>query len=412
MKTNNKVLFALLIFAISGCTKPTSNHSVGNLSGDSKVMYGDDDRNSEEQAPMELRKYKSSVGILVANSRLTQSGSKYVLSGSTNTERVASSHNEKGLCPSEKFVNEMSAGFCSGFLIAGNQFVTAGHCVEAYGIDEFKIVLGWTGEGEVPQDKVYTASRVINTANKVIALADGTYESLDFAVLQLTTSVSSFEPITLETQAESRITDPLVMIGHPTGLPMKWTDQAQIFKITDMSFGTNLDNLGGNSGSLVMNTRTGKAVGVLVSDTVINDYAYDLDGDCMKVTRVRNDFGNGQPRARVVALRYFMDPKNTVTPPSETPPSLPVPASGRSCSIQGGDERVWVYSSPDIDAADIVYLDPGTMLFVIGFEQVYFQGNSSDGVELQVLSVPNSNNSNLVGKTLYYYEILLPQICR
>jgi hypothetical protein len=72
------------------------------------------------------------------------------------------------------------------------------------------------------------------------------------------------------------------VIGHPAGLPTKVAGGA---KVRDASpegfFVANVDTYGGNSGSIVINARTGKGAGILVRGEA--DYVYK--GDC-RVSKV------------------------------------------------------------------------------------------------------------------------------
>ena len=69
------------------------------------------------------------------------------------------------------------------------------------------------------------------------------------------------------------------MIGYPWGLPAKVAGGA---KVNDTAaegyFTANLDAFGGNSGSVVINDRTGKAEGILVRGAT--DWAWDPEGNC------------------------------------------------------------------------------------------------------------------------------------
>src|SRR5262249_3665943 len=60
----------------------------------------------------------------------------------------------------------------------------------------------------------------------------------------------------------------LYVIGHPSGLPAKFADGAEVRTASDPAFFTaNLDTYGGNSGSPVFNAATHEVEGVLVRAT-------------------------------------------------------------------------------------------------------------------------------------------------
>ncbi len=70
----------------------------------------------------------------------------------------------------------------------------------------------------------------------------------------------------------------LYVIGHPSGLPTKVADGAQVCTQKGTHFSANLDTYGGNSGSAVFNAKTNEVVGILVRGA--NDYTYDMGRRC------------------------------------------------------------------------------------------------------------------------------------
>jgi V8-like Glu-specific endopeptidase len=71
----------------------------------------------------------------------------------------------------------------------------------------------------------------------------------------------------------------LVVIGHPSGLPQKVSDDGQILNNKEEDFFvTNLDTFGGNSGSPVVDLNSGMIEGILVRGE--EDYIYDFKKGC------------------------------------------------------------------------------------------------------------------------------------
>ncbi|WNG45298.1 trypsin-like peptidase domain-containing protein [Archangium minus] len=84
-----------------------------------------------------------------------------------------------------------------------------------------------------------------------------------------------------------RVGNPLYMIGHPLGMPLKYTTGGQVFALPGGTrFHTQLDGLAGNSGSPVFSGRLDKVVGMFVSSTVTADVAKHPDHDCTWFHRV------------------------------------------------------------------------------------------------------------------------------
>jgi hypothetical protein len=88
-----------------------------------EVIYGTDDRlDVFESSDSLMKKIAKSTAALVYNDNLSQDGDNLLLSDKTLQEFG-------GLCTSERFVKQMTAARCSGFLVSPDTIVTAGHCI-------------------------------------------------------------------------------------------------------------------------------------------------------------------------------------------------------------------------------------------------------------------------------------------
>ena len=95
----------------------------------------------------------------------------------------------------------------------------------------------------------------------------------DWALIRLDRKVTGHEPLKYDTSDSVKNGDPLVVIGHPAGLPTKVAGGATVRDASPKGyFVANLDTYGGNSGSAVFNAKTGVIVGILVRGE--NDYVY------------------------------------------------------------------------------------------------------------------------------------------
>ena len=92
------------------------------------------------------------------------------------------------------------------------------------------------------------------------------------------------------------LNNPVAVIGHPSGLPVKIASEANVIQTTGVmqnedgdlvpvasQFVTNLDTFGGNSGSPVINTDSYKVVGILVGGD--QDYVQSTEDLCVEVNR-------------------------------------------------------------------------------------------------------------------------------
>jgi V8-like Glu-specific endopeptidase len=231
----------------------------GNTTIDAKVIYGADNRRDyyAETNP-QIQALADSTVALIFKESLRASGDRVAISG-----RSYGASNM--LCTSEPFYDQSAAAFCSGFLVAPNTMVTAGHCItnndDCAGV---AFVFGYRynsateAPSEVSASEVYSCKRVVHTQHP--------NAGADFAVVELDRPVVGHQPLAVRQSGSVQVGDELVVIGHPSGLPTKIADGA---KVRTSSAGTgyfvaNLDTYGGNSGSAVFNAKTLEVEGILV----------------------------------------------------------------------------------------------------------------------------------------------------
>jgi V8-like Glu-specific endopeptidase len=237
-----------------------------------KVIYGEDNRvdvfESQNSAFVELS--KSTAGM-VAMSNLRSNGEEVVINSRTLKDR--------GICASERFSNQISAANCSGFLVAENVLVTAGHCIRTEAdCKSYKWVFDYKVD-HADQQAVTVASSSVYGCSRIIARSLDNTTKDDWAVIELDRKVNDRRPLSFRRSGKIRKDAPLVVIGHPTGLPTKIADGANVRSLDKKFFIANLDTYGGNSGSAVFNTTTGVVEGILVRGE--NDYVRDPARGCM-----------------------------------------------------------------------------------------------------------------------------------
>lgn len=198
------------------------------------------------------------------------------------------------LCKDEKFYNKPSISYaCSGFLVAPDLLVTAGHCMVNFG--EVRNERGMYCESYSSWVFGYSADKAGNTNTTAIP-ADNHYKCKqiiyavsddvnDYALIQLDRPVKNRRPLELLTTPVSD-TSRLKMIGHPLGLPAVLSRNAKIVKNDPalQSFSTTLDAFMGNSGSAVFN-QNNKVVGILISGTPANNLYADKKNSCERHNR-------------------------------------------------------------------------------------------------------------------------------
>ena len=304
-----------------------------------KVIYGDDNRLDLYQVTDEatLAKADSTVA-LVRSSALSQNLNGQI---SLRTSHFGDSNN---LCPAEPFREQQTAAFCSGFLVAKNIIVTAGHCISSLSdCQSTKFVFGFSIKTPswvpnlIENSEVYACQEVIHSQQP--------QAGADFAVIRLDRDVLNHQPLRLRRNGEISVGQELVVIGHPVGLPTKVAGGASVRSAVSSYFTANLDTYGGNSGSAVFNIDTGDIEGVLVR----GETDFISRGGC-NVSNLCADGGcRGEDVTKISeALSYI--PKESVTPPEEGDPGEVMYASKKVIAIPDAD-LAGIESTIDVDQA-------------------------------------------------------------
>lgn len=247
------------------------------------AIFGLDDRRSIDALPAEhqLKKLSDATAIAVL-SGLTQENDESVL--------IQVDPLEGYICPTEKFANDSSLGYaCTGFLIAPDLLLTAGHCMVNTGeirnetenyCRAFSWLFGYSSQLlknpsqiEANKQKLYSCKEII------YAVRDEKMPFRDYAIVKLDRPVHGVEPLAMAETNELR--EPLSMIGYPLGTPAKLSHSARILLNNPEreSFVTSLDAFAGNSGSPVFDAQM-KVVGILVAGTPSLNLVDDTQNSC------------------------------------------------------------------------------------------------------------------------------------
>jgi V8-like Glu-specific endopeptidase len=250
-----------------------------------KVIYGDDNRvevkDSTNSLFVELAK---STAAMINKSNLSGLGSTITISGATLESR--------GMCNDERFSAQITAASCSGFLVGPDLIVTAGHCIKSINdCNKYRWVFDYAyteaskGSFNVPKSSVYKCTKIIE---RKLTNSDRN----DYALVKLERVVSDRSPLKFRTSGQIAKGEDLVVIGHPTGLPTKIADGANVRSLKRTYFTANLDTYGGNSGSAVFNVNTGEVEGILVRGAT--DYVRAPSRSCRISNRISNNGGRGE----------------------------------------------------------------------------------------------------------------------
>ncbi|WP_179345592.1 trypsin-like peptidase domain-containing protein [Winogradskyella ursingii] len=192
-----------------------------------------------------------------------------------------------------KYLDQPAIGSCTGFLIAPDMMVTAGHCINSMeDANSYVWVFDYTSESKFI-DGMYLKfdPKNIYEVESIIASKLDDESKDDYAVLKLTRA-SERAPYRFRTSGGVLKNGAINTIGSPTGLPLKFSTNAVVVDTSPNNwFKSNIDSFPGNSGGPVFD-QNGFIEGILVRGAVeysdgsyTGDYKYDEDCDCVKTVQ-------------------------------------------------------------------------------------------------------------------------------
>jgi hypothetical protein len=189
------------------------------------------------------------------------------------------------LCEKERFFHQPFVANCSGFLVAPDIIVSAGHCFESkdqcsqyHWVFDYKLDHENQRHVTVSNNNVYKCKEILDQK-----LTD----SLDYAIVRLDREVKDRAPVKIA--SDVKIGTSVVMVGHPSGLPQKIADDAKILSVSTTEFKANVDAFQINSGSAVFNAKNGELLGILVRGKM--DYRTNQQWKCTEVNETHQDDG-------------------------------------------------------------------------------------------------------------------------
>ncbi|MGE3610839.1 MAG: serine protease [Bacteriovoracaceae bacterium] len=229
------------------------------------VVYGVDNRKDvyETSNPLHLKLVKSTAGRIPVRSFVKN------LNGLLKIGSSATLESDMNVCSTVQYADQPVVADYSGFLVGPDILVTAGHCYigESGSPEDSCKKYAWVFDyalnsaGQNPIENI-SPSNVYNCKQVIKAQRD---KFLDYAVIKLDRKVEGREPLKFRTSGKISVTTPLVVIGHPTGLPSKISDGGKVTYNSELTrFSTNLDTFAGNSGSAVFDSKTGLLEGILI----------------------------------------------------------------------------------------------------------------------------------------------------
>lgn len=263
-------------------------------SGVEKVVYGDDNRLDVFESTNELhKKLASSTAAMISNKLLEEKESFVNVTGSTLEA--------DGICADARFAKQQTSATCSGFLVGSDLLLTAGHCIETMSdcynnswVFDYSNSTGERAKFEINKNDIYKCT-------KIISRSLDSRTNNDFALIQLD-HASDRAPLNYRKKGKVSDSARLVVIGHPSGLPTKISDDANVRKNKDKYFfQSNLDTFGGNSGSAVFDTVSGVVEGILVRGE--RDYVLDSISNCYRPKICKMGECRGEDITRITNIK-------------------------------------------------------------------------------------------------------------
>lgn len=262
-----------------------------------KVIYGKDNR-------MDVYETTNATYLELAKSTAAQIPfTSLSMTEGDDVQVVGRTMQSRNICAKERFSQQITAARCSGFLVGEDLLVTAGHCITNDAdcanfawVFDYRITSASQTSVSVKKDDVYKCSKIISRS------LDNSTKN-DFALIKLD-RVSNRAPLKFRTEGKVANDAKLLMIGHPTGLPTKIEDGAQVRNNSNsIYFIANTDSYGGNSGSAVFNLATNEVEGILVRGE--QDFVYDYSAQC-QVSKVCADNGcRGEDITRITNFKVL-----------------------------------------------------------------------------------------------------------
>jgi V8-like Glu-specific endopeptidase len=256
-----------------------------------KIIYGNDDRVEYHQVAPKFQAIANAVAGMVDK--------RAIINKSVDTVTLKSNYtlsSAERLCSSERFGHQKLVASCTGFLVAEDILVTAGHCFEQGYFSTPEMVCqsqAWifalktdktTGnlESDIEKSRVFNCKKIIH-----VSLDNSSGE--DFAVIKLDRKVEGVKPLKMRSSGKVSDETNLGIIGHPSGLPLKFSHGGRVLE-NDKSdfFVAAIDSFHGNSGSPVINMASGVVEGILVRGKTdyVRSYEADEQGNVVSCARV------------------------------------------------------------------------------------------------------------------------------
>jgi V8-like Glu-specific endopeptidase len=280
----------------------------GDLVDTTRGVFGVDNR-SEARDAVVFKDMVRATAVMIHKSKIK--GNK-VYSETLRT-RLSRQFGVSTFHENVKFLDQPTCATCTGFLIAPDILVTAGHCIEKMEdaedyvwIFDFTIDKNYNSFGgyfTIDPNEIYEVKEVMGAYFQSVS----TYT--DYSFLRLNKK-SDRPPYQFRTSGKIASYTNVFTIGSPTGLPLKLADDAWVVSNSyEKWFRNSIDGFPGNSGGPVFN-EYGLIEGIHVRGAVelnegryTGDYKFDSTCNCIKTVQWSSTIGTeGSHAHRITAV--------------------------------------------------------------------------------------------------------------
>lgn len=226
------------------------------------------------------------------------------------------------LCSSERFEEQRRIFSCTGFLIAEDLLMTAGHCMRSELTCENSFwIFGEKSGPELFNDKAFFLNDRVFACKKIIKQKIDKDKGVDYAIIKLDRKpparrrplkVANWRPVNEDTE--------VVLISHPLGLPLKVDEKGVTRSTGPLTSVVEIDAFKGSSGGPVFDAITGYVVGMLTSGE--DDFVLKREGrkSCYAIKKCDSSECKGETVLKIAAV-------------SEISNYLPAVVSSQKCNF-------------------------------------------------------------------------------